>query len=266
MEGSVALRPGAAVGVVVASEGYPDAPVTGRGVDGAEPAVGRPTTATLLCFHAGTRRTRRRSVRATGGRVRDHGRARCDSLEAAREAAYRRRRRGRARGRPLPHRHRARASYMSTIGRSSAKRPGERGTCRAELGRHLERRGLEDVEAAERLLRLEERAVGDAAARPTVEADRPGPSGAPSASLAHDRARSRRVVAKAKCSSTIARRSARSTRPRPSASPWSRSRNFTARLAMRGCLTDDDERAGAGSTGTRPHWSACSAPRPLPGP
>jgi hypothetical protein len=39
MEGSLALRPGAAVGVVIASEGYPEAPVTGRRIEGADPAA-----------------------------------------------------------------------------------------------------------------------------------------------------------------------------------------------------------------------------------
>ena len=34
MEGSVALRPGAAVGVVLASEGYPEAPQVGRPLTG----------------------------------------------------------------------------------------------------------------------------------------------------------------------------------------------------------------------------------------
>src|SRR5207245_5289091 len=38
MEGALGLRHGAAVGVVVASEGYPDAPVVGRSLIGAEPS------------------------------------------------------------------------------------------------------------------------------------------------------------------------------------------------------------------------------------
>ena len=54
MEGSVASRAGAAVGVVVAAEGYPDAPVAGRVVEGAEPASSA-DDGDLLCFHAGTR-------------------------------------------------------------------------------------------------------------------------------------------------------------------------------------------------------------------
>ena len=45
MEGSVRPMDGAAVGVVVVSEGYPDAPVTGRRLEGAEPSA-PPTTAT----------------------------------------------------------------------------------------------------------------------------------------------------------------------------------------------------------------------------
>jgi len=56
MEDAVALaRDRAAVGVVLASEAYPDAPLTGRPLRGADPAA--PADAgPQLCFHAGTRR------------------------------------------------------------------------------------------------------------------------------------------------------------------------------------------------------------------
>jgi phosphoribosylamine--glycine ligase len=86
MEESVAVGREAAVGVVVAAEGYPDAPVTGRRIEGAEPAApsddGR-----VLCFHAGTRRTADGGYETTGGRaVTVVGRG--ESLEAARAAAY----------------------------------------------------------------------------------------------------------------------------------------------------------------------------------
>ncbi len=86
MEGSLGLRPGAAVGVVVASEGYPDASVTGRPLRGADPASATDDGA-VLCFHAGTREADGGHV-ASGGRVVTMvGRGR--DLAAAREAAYR---------------------------------------------------------------------------------------------------------------------------------------------------------------------------------
>src|SRR5688500_2318052 len=53
MEGSIGMRGGAAVAVVVASEGYPDAPLVGRPLVGAETATAG-DEGTLLCFHAGT--------------------------------------------------------------------------------------------------------------------------------------------------------------------------------------------------------------------
>ncbi|MEO6059823.1 MAG: phosphoribosylamine--glycine ligase [Candidatus Limnocylindria bacterium] len=56
MEGSVSVRAGAAVGVVVASEGYPEAPVTDRQLLGAEPS-GPADAGPVLCFHAATRAT-----------------------------------------------------------------------------------------------------------------------------------------------------------------------------------------------------------------
>jgi phosphoribosylamine--glycine ligase len=68
MEGSLALRSGAAVGVVVAAEGYPSEPVMGRRIEGAEPTAaddGGP----LLCFHAGTSRMADGSLASKGGRV-----------------------------------------------------------------------------------------------------------------------------------------------------------------------------------------------------
>jgi phosphoribosylamine--glycine ligase len=68
MEDSVRLGPGAAVGVVVASEGYPDAPITGRSLGGAEPSAPSDDGDTLI-FHAGTRRTSDGGYETTGGRV-----------------------------------------------------------------------------------------------------------------------------------------------------------------------------------------------------
>jgi len=67
MEGSLAVRPGAAVGVVVASEGYPEAPIIGRTLEGAEPASVA-DDGDQLVFHAGTRRTAS-SHESSGGRV-----------------------------------------------------------------------------------------------------------------------------------------------------------------------------------------------------
>jgi phosphoribosylamine---glycine ligase len=85
MEGSLGLRSGAAVGVVVASEGYPEAPISGRPLGGAEPSSADDDGA-LLCFHAGTRREAR-GYRSSGGRVVTFV-GRGPDLAAAREAAY----------------------------------------------------------------------------------------------------------------------------------------------------------------------------------
>ena len=68
MEGSVSIRAGAAVGVVVASEGYPETPILGRPLQGAEPASASDNGTTLV-FHAGTRRTRDHGYETSGGRV-----------------------------------------------------------------------------------------------------------------------------------------------------------------------------------------------------
>ena len=86
MEGSVGWRPGAAVGVVVASEGYPAAPMTGRPVDGADPASAS-DDGDRLVFHAGTRRDDGALV-SSGGRVLTVV-GRGADLAAARETAYR---------------------------------------------------------------------------------------------------------------------------------------------------------------------------------
>jgi phosphoribosylamine--glycine ligase len=86
MEGSLAIRPGAAVGVVIAAEGYPDQPVTGRPIEGAEPAAAD-DDGPQLCFHAAT-------ATATGGYLATGGRVVTfvglgDDLATAREQAYR---------------------------------------------------------------------------------------------------------------------------------------------------------------------------------
>ena len=68
MHDSVALGGGAAVGVVVAAEGYPGTPMPDgelRGVEPADPGNGGP----LLCFHAATRKLGDGAYRATGGRL-----------------------------------------------------------------------------------------------------------------------------------------------------------------------------------------------------
>lgn len=86
MEGAVSLSERAAVGVVIAAEGYPADPITGRQLIGAEPSAtddGGP----LLRFHAGTRRATDGSWEASGGRVATLvgiG----DDLASARETAY----------------------------------------------------------------------------------------------------------------------------------------------------------------------------------
>ena len=85
MEGSLAMRSGAAVGVVIASEGYPDAPIIGRRLEGPDPASAA-DDGDRLVFHAGTRRVAD-GYESIGGRVvtivgrgADHA--------AARSAAY----------------------------------------------------------------------------------------------------------------------------------------------------------------------------------
>ena len=67
MEGSLAFGSGAAVAVVVASHGYPEAPVVGLPLTGAEPS-GPGDSGPLLCFHSGTVATRT-GYEASGGRV-----------------------------------------------------------------------------------------------------------------------------------------------------------------------------------------------------
>jgi phosphoribosylamine--glycine ligase len=88
MEGAVALDGRAAVGVVIAAEGYPSEPVSGRHLLGAEPssaADGGP----LLCFHAGTERVADGSYLSAGGRVATFVGIGAD-LASARETAYHR--------------------------------------------------------------------------------------------------------------------------------------------------------------------------------
>jgi phosphoribosylamine--glycine ligase len=87
MEGSVGHRDGAAVAVVIASQGYPGAPITGRVVEGAEPSSPA-DDGELLCFHAGTARRSDGRYEATGGRVVTMV-GRGASFEDARAAAYR---------------------------------------------------------------------------------------------------------------------------------------------------------------------------------
>ena len=60
------------------------------------------------------------------------------------------------------------------MGLSSATRPGERGTCFASSIASSEARAFEHVQAAERLLRLEERPVGHDRVTFALESKRPG--------------------------------------------------------------------------------------------
>ena len=87
MERSVAPRAGAAVGIVVASEGYPDAPVAGPRISGAEPSSAADDGAVLV-FHGGTRRHADGGYETSGGRVVTVVGRGADS-EAARDEAYR---------------------------------------------------------------------------------------------------------------------------------------------------------------------------------
>jgi phosphoribosylamine---glycine ligase len=87
MEGSIAMRRAAAVAVVIASAGYPDAPETGRGVTGAEPSSAS-DDGDVLVFHGATRRATGGAWESTGGRVLTMV-GRGDDLPTARAAAYR---------------------------------------------------------------------------------------------------------------------------------------------------------------------------------
>jgi phosphoribosylamine--glycine ligase len=87
IDGAVALSGRAAVGVVVAAEGYPTDPVPDRRLLGAEPSSaddGGP----LLCFHAGTRRSTDGAYVSTVGRVVTVV-GLGDDLVSAHETAYR---------------------------------------------------------------------------------------------------------------------------------------------------------------------------------
>jgi len=87
MEESTAAGDGAALGVVVASEGYPDRPAVGRPLAAAEPS-GPGDDGPILCFHGGTRRRVEGGYETTGGRaVTFVGRGK--DLAGARAAAYR---------------------------------------------------------------------------------------------------------------------------------------------------------------------------------
>jgi phosphoribosylamine--glycine ligase len=86
MEGVVGTRDGVAVGVVVASEGYPDTPATGRLLEDADPS-GPADDGDVLCFHAATRRTAQ-GFETSGGRVVTFV-GRGGAFSAARKAAYR---------------------------------------------------------------------------------------------------------------------------------------------------------------------------------
>jgi phosphoribosylamine--glycine ligase len=86
MEGSLSFASGAAVGVVVAAPGYPDAPEARLPIGGVEPATPADDGA-LLCFHAGTKRASGGGYETAGGRVVTFV-GRGPSLTDAREAAY----------------------------------------------------------------------------------------------------------------------------------------------------------------------------------
>jgi phosphoribosylamine--glycine ligase len=78
------VRPGAALGVVMASEGYPASPRTGDAIEGLEAAA---ALKDVLVFHAGTRRGDDGIVRTSGGRVLTVVGLGAD-LEVARRRAY----------------------------------------------------------------------------------------------------------------------------------------------------------------------------------
>ena len=87
MEGSVRPADDTAVGVVVVSEGYPEAPLTGRRLEGAEPSAPA-DDGDVLAFYGGTRRAAGGSFETSGGRVATIV-GRGPTLSDARAAAYR---------------------------------------------------------------------------------------------------------------------------------------------------------------------------------
>jgi len=86
MDGALRMRDGAAVGVVLAAEGYPGAALGGRPLDGAEPS-GPADAGPSLCFHGATQRDGDRYL-TTGGRVATFVGVAAD-LATARAEAYR---------------------------------------------------------------------------------------------------------------------------------------------------------------------------------
>jgi phosphoribosylamine--glycine ligase len=104
MEGSVRPGDGAAVGVVVASEGYPEASVTGRSLEDAEPSAAG-DDGDVLVFHGGTRRPAGGPFETSGGRVATIV-GRGPTLSDARTAAYR----------ALAHVHLEGARYRTDVG------------------------------------------------------------------------------------------------------------------------------------------------------
>jgi phosphoribosylamine--glycine ligase len=87
MEGSLRAVDAAAVGVVITSENYPEAPVTGRRLEGAEPSAPA-DDGDVLVFHGGTRRNAGGPFESSGGRVATIV-GRGPTLPDARAAAYR---------------------------------------------------------------------------------------------------------------------------------------------------------------------------------
>jgi phosphoribosylamine---glycine ligase len=85
MEESVALGRSAAVGVVVAAEGYPERPATGRPIAGVEPAEAG-NDGPILCFHGATR-SAGGGYETIGGRVATFV-GLGDDIATARAAAY----------------------------------------------------------------------------------------------------------------------------------------------------------------------------------
>ena len=87
MEDALGWRAGAAVGVVLASDGYPDRPSGGSDLEAADPS-GPGDDGPLLTFHGATRRRVDGGYETTGGRVVTFV-GRGNDLAIAREAAYR---------------------------------------------------------------------------------------------------------------------------------------------------------------------------------
>jgi phosphoribosylamine--glycine ligase len=135
VDGLLPTLPGAAVGIVLAAPGYPEAPRTGDRIDGLPTAP----TADVVVFHAGTKKDPDGSFRTAGGRVLTVV-GRGPDLAAARAAALRV-----AEGIRWPG-VQFRADIAAELPPAAPEAPTVAGTAGAQLAAATPRRGPEGVE------------------------------------------------------------------------------------------------------------------------